>query len=346
MNPYQNRGPIAWPEDFIGREAQLAELRSLIAKGICVSLVGERRVGKSSIMNMIKFEHDGTDPSAADYICLLVNCQFFNDATEEQVVGFIHDRFEDAFDVTAPTPSLHTLVDVAKQALRKYSARRLVVLLDEIDQLAANTKIKPQFFGFLRSWSQDFSVVLVSASKENSIESVLWNDSAGSPFWNIFKTMYVGPFTEQEALSLVREPAEEQGHPFSAAEQELILDLGGRHPFFLQIACDHAFGAKSRSMAGGDFKAELQSGFRLEASPHMDYILRTMPDAERDALVGFVRDNVQPEDRMRLELTRKGMLLQEHNRLRPFSSVFAERAREQGGAKPGFIAQTLARYLE
>jgi hypothetical protein len=49
-NPYTNRGMIRNPDDFFGRSLELQRAFSFISKLQSVSIVGDRRIGKSSML--------------------------------------------------------------------------------------------------------------------------------------------------------------------------------------------------------------------------------------------------------------------------------------------------------
>ncbi len=50
MNPFTNRGMVTDPADFIGRAEQMEEICTRLDKMESTSIVGERRIGKSSLL--------------------------------------------------------------------------------------------------------------------------------------------------------------------------------------------------------------------------------------------------------------------------------------------------------
>ena len=48
-NPFTNRGMVTDPADFIGRAEQMEEICTRLDKMESTSIVGERRIGKSSL---------------------------------------------------------------------------------------------------------------------------------------------------------------------------------------------------------------------------------------------------------------------------------------------------------
>ena len=49
-NPFFHRGAIRHVEDFVGREAELTQMLGLLRNGQSISLIGPRRIGKSSLL--------------------------------------------------------------------------------------------------------------------------------------------------------------------------------------------------------------------------------------------------------------------------------------------------------
>src|SRR5262249_47370775 len=50
LNPFTNRGVITNPEEFFGREREIGEIASRLRAMASLSVVGERRIGKSSLL--------------------------------------------------------------------------------------------------------------------------------------------------------------------------------------------------------------------------------------------------------------------------------------------------------
>ncbi len=49
-NPFTNRSTIREEENFIGREQEITNILSRVRNGDSVSVVGKRRIGKSSLL--------------------------------------------------------------------------------------------------------------------------------------------------------------------------------------------------------------------------------------------------------------------------------------------------------
>jgi len=125
-------------------------------------------------------------------------------------------------------------------------------------------------------------------------------------------------------MELISIPAERFGNPFTPEEIQQILQLGGHHPFFLQLACYHMFNLKAQRAQGSANFAKLELEFRCEATPHLKYLLRCLTEAERRALSSYVGSGILPEGNAQAGLLRKGILINGPGGLRLFSSTFGD----------------------
>jgi hypothetical protein len=132
-----------------------------------------------------------------------------------------------------------------------------------------------------------------------------------------------------DAEELVREPSEAWGIPLVPVTRK-ILSVGGRLPFFLQIACSAWFeyleesGQEAASFTEAEVPRQVLETFREEALPHFEFILESLPAAEAAALRGAVAGAVvDPDDPTVDALVRRGYLELTSDRIAPFSEEFA-----------------------
>jgi len=123
------------------------------------------------------------------------------------------------------------------------------LLLDSFDNVTLNKHFGPEFFSFLRAQAALGKVSYVTASRAPLYE-ISHRSFVDSPFFNIFYTYTLGALTHEEAQELVRVPAQKAGMPFADTEVEWVLDMAGRHPFFIQRVCDVLFEEKLQSDHG------------------------------------------------------------------------------------------------
>jgi len=319
VNPYYRRSAITSPHEFFGRQREITELYQLLRQHQSISLIGERRTGKSSILNAISFLREAYDvPSNVRFA--FVNCLYAEGSPEQRFIKHMLGQIIDDLGIDELPPKRDSLLVAAKEAQRRHL--QIVVLMDEIDVLIDNPVIPENLMSFFRAWSEEYGIPFVIASREGRLEPLLSAGGSGSPFWNIFKTMYVGPFSHEEAVELIKIPAERCGMPFKDEEVEWIFERGGHHPFFLQIAASYAFSQRNLELERKHIE------FLAEADQHFEYLLDFMPRDELIALAGYVCGQ-QLDRRIESRLRHKGMLIDEGGRQRVFSSVISEKLRSR-----------------
>ena len=146
----------------------------------------------------------------------------------------------------SPTPA-ETFIDFfeALETLTKFGG--MLVFLLTTRRLAQNKNLDPAFFAGLRSIASNLRVAYVTSSARSLLDLTYADKSLlGSPFFDIFSTIRIGLFEDSAARELIRKPSSAAGVAFSDATVEQILSLADHHPFFIQIACFHAFEIQSR----------------------------------------------------------------------------------------------------
>jgi len=244
-NPYYHRGPIREAEHFYGRARETARALRMVRKGQSVSVIGPRRIGKTSFLfhlsdPAVRVEHSPiSDKSLVVYIDGemlggLSRLDIFRLILQETATRADQERTDIASVVD------HRSFEQAMRGLVK-PGQRLVYLIDEFEGLTKNENLDGDFFSFLRSLTVRYNVAYVTASKAPLLALIDEGGVLSSPFFNIFVPINLGFFSEDDARKLIRRPSQAAGVKFPKSTEDFILGLAGPHPFFLQIACFHAF---------------------------------------------------------------------------------------------------------
>jgi hypothetical protein len=309
-NPYSRRSAISVRHEFFGREKEMTEIFQLLEQQQSIALIGERRAGKSSILNAIDFLRRESKLSE-DVRLIFVNCLYAEESPEQRFIKHMLYQITSALKIDKLPPERDSLIDAAEDARsRGYT---LVILMDEVDVIVDNPKIPKDLFSFFRAWSENYRIPFVVTSREGKIEPLLRFTSVGSPFWNSLKTVYVGPFTHAETLNLTLTPAYLSGQPFTDEQVEWIHAHGGHHPFFTQIAAYAVFGQPKLN------PERWHAAFMMEASQHFEYMLDVMEEKQCDALAEFLH-GAPLSPRMKSDLLLKGILIEDYGEPPPFSS--------------------------
>ena len=248
-NPYFNLNPIRSRDMFYGRTNLFRRFFAAIANRQSVSLVGPRKIGKTSFLLQASLP-EVQQPFAFDASHFLF---VYLDLRK-----YLHKTCEDFFlavsrAIITRCPDLPELQlqaerdgeDEFERILELLSERGFfpVLLLDAFDNLTRNKHFDAEFLAYLRAQATDGKVSYVTASVA-PLPEVCHREIVDSPFFNIFYKFPLGPLTVEEAQDLMTIPAEKAGLPFTASEIALISHLAGRHPFFIQRVCHYAFEEK------------------------------------------------------------------------------------------------------
>ncbi len=255
-NPFFYGNPVS-ADRFIGRHREQRKIISrLLNQGQSSAIIGDPRVGKTSLLNYLANETTRSnlygDESAQwhfsqiDLTMLEAQCtpaQFWEhilipvrEHTEKASDSHLTKCYEDCSGKNFGNLALESLFS----SLRK-ADRRLVLLLDELDDLlhhpALNTS---EFFGGLRSLSSlsqgAFSIIFTSRKSLSELNAGTQDlNPTGSPFFNIFSEITIGPLSGNDTEELLSSA----GDRFTDLDRQGIRTLAGNHPYLLH-ATAHA----------------------------------------------------------------------------------------------------------
>jgi hypothetical protein len=268
INPYAERGMVRdFKTRFFGRKRELREVFSRLATMQSVSIVGERRIGKSSFLTRIANPNTSEGELDSSFDLHYLDLQRVFSAEE------FYDR---ACKALGREPNDSRLSFEA--AIEK---RKVVLCLDEFEQ-AYKEDFGSEFFNTLRSLAQTGNLALVVATQESLDELhrlYLQDEDVTSKFHNIFARMELDELAPEEAREMVA--ATRNGHRFNDSEVSRILKLAGNHPYWLGVACALTYEAKQKAKAA---ETEVDfTGVDLEFREEFDGTISKASDARRAA---------------------------------------------------------------
>ena len=327
-NPYLNRVAIKDPAQFFGRTREVSKIFSRIgaSRPQSLSVVGERRIGKSSLLNFVN------DPQVR---------QRFLDRSESYAFAFIDlqqkrrltliEFFKDLFTLLAKETGdkslskLHPTFDSLRAVLENFrrDGRKLVVLFDEFDAITTNQAFDLEFYSFLRSIANNYDVAYVTSSARDLQELCHTQLIADSPFFNIFTNVFLRAFTRKEALELITRPSAGAGVPLEGYGRR-ITEIAGYFPYFLQIGCSAYFDHLQENEGKLD-REEVEATFLDEAKGQFRFIWDHMGESFRRSIREFIENgHVEKEhEHIYEDLKRAGYFIQEERGPRIFSTMFS-----------------------
>ncbi|MCI0488534.1 MAG: ATP-binding protein [Blastocatellia bacterium] len=286
-NPFTQVKFIDDPRKFFGRQTELYQIFDRLKTLQCISVVGERRIGKPSLLYHVT-------------------------QTAKQHIGEGFQAFYSDLPDVKDEESFYKLMCRAlgedgngfSDLERIVRGKKVIACLDEFENVTKQAAFSRGFFDSLRSLAQSGNLAFILATEHSLAELCRDERIATSPFWNIFSRMDLGLFKPGEAEEMVRAGFDSAGIPLETEELARVKELAGLFPFFLQLACYHLFEMKVGRAA------EWEQGFERSARDHLHYLWSKLTSRERAALrwsLGF--GGRHPDDELLMDLERRGLMV-------------------------------------
>lgn len=235
-NPFFYGGRIENPQHFVGRKAELRAIFSALetfedGQAQHISVVGERRIGKSSLLYHVIQTFPQKLKNPERYRFAFVDLDNPQCHTLPGLLQFILK----GLGISAPAQI--SLAQFSAEITRRHERDKIcpVICLDEFEHLVSRGEHFPnQVYETFRSLASANAAVFLTASR-TSLPDLIQQNSLTSTFPNIFSILNLGNLTPDEANFLMLR-AETCEPPFTPQVLKLLRKLGGAHPYKLQAA--------------------------------------------------------------------------------------------------------------
>jgi serine phosphatase RsbU (regulator of sigma subunit) len=235
---FVTHGPLP-PESrlFVGRLAELKRMQTWLTDVNCVGAVlGARQTGKTSLL--LKLRHSNRDK----YDFAFVDLQAVEGAQADQCFSYIAEQIveqlADTLDGAISLPNGNTTFSTfLRQFAKQTRAVRIVVILDEIGALPAETSIKLASMiravftsRFIKPEFARYIFLLAGATDMLELTT-----GRNSPLGNVTERIYLGDLSASETEQLLTEAL---GHVWvgSCAEfNRLVHSWASGHPYWTQL---------------------------------------------------------------------------------------------------------------
>lgn len=289
-NPYQISRAVDDPGVFAGRETVLRQVFHMLLTQQTISIVGARRIGKTSLLNMIQSpikRHQIMSGHAGelDPACFVrFDMQGGLDATPLDLLQRMATEINAA---GVKMPDTVAGYGDFEDGLRELKAvdRHLIILWDEFDQIARNPHFDLGFFNKMRYFQQTYPVSYIIASS-SSLQRLCRQSVLASPFFNVAMIQTLKLFTSKSARQLIGLD------PRLNDEADFVLHVAGRHPFFIALLCfylcDLLFYGDDLDIE--EIREQALDNFLHNAVPHFLYYWEHLTVDERSVLVELAGD--------------------------------------------------------
>ena len=335
-NPFFHYGPIRDLAYFYNRKREVKRLMEMLRKGQSVSITGPRKIGKTSLLFHISrpevMQQHGVDPSR--YLFVYFNCEGLGGLKLEEFYALILEQMagraaQQGHPLAEPGRSISYLE--FERILRKACDQglKLALFMDEFELLDGDRDWGGELLAGLRALATKFGIAYLTASQRRLAAFT----GKHSPFFNIFVPLRLGLFDESESREMVEGSLTKAGATFRPEVVSHIVELGGGHPFFLQVIGYSALElqiTKGAPLDRREFRTLAQT-VRVQIESHFEYYWRHLTSRERYVLAAVPL--TQEEETYREELESLAFLclvVKENGRYRYFSPLFRDFVRRQG----------------
>jgi AAA+ ATPase superfamily predicted ATPase len=300
-NPFTFGNPVRDPARFFGRRQEIRQItgRLLSSAVESTSIVGERRIGKTSLLlylaNPEVVKTLGLKP---DQYCLVyIDFQGLTDITPQRFWQRVLSRISR----TISNKELHSKI----KALRMQDSfdlfdledlfeeindcgLNIILLMDEFEYVTQNSNFGSDFFGGLRALAIHHGLALIPATRRELVDLCHSEEIKGSPFFNIFANVVLRPFSQEDLDDFIQGYLSATEKDFTISEREILKELGGNHPFFLQIAGYYLIEGKLQGYPSDELAKVVAKCFDEQADPHYQYMWSHCSESEKITLLVLI----------------------------------------------------------
>ena len=311
LNPYR-LSPVFQEGEFFGRQPTLGMLKTAMAASRSVQLVGQFRIGTTSVLRYIKAH---PKEFFADQKAIVIYWDLTSRTRPRNSDDFFSQMLKFMSQALVRRGEIQAMIDSEMDTsdpflFHDYTARwvenegySVFFLLDEFGVIASDESFGTDFYDNIRSTIPTISYVLTSP---RSLDYYSSGELHSSPLWNALQLFTLGLFEDYETIQqLIRIPAKRVGLQWADYAENFIYDRGGQHPYFIQLAASSLYdtyqinqGRLDLNMADNIFRETANQQFRY-------FLLNTLDDRsrpERQALLQSALINLLNEQKISEDL--------------------------------------------
>lgn len=249
-----------------------------------VSLVGDPKIGKSSLMWYLA--HPETrkqflpDPENYIYFSIPVvdDGKLDFNSFSQKFWKVILSEISKYLDLEDKTPSYDLFKKIVERLTQ--NNRKIIVFFDDFHLATQNESFPLEFFSYLRSLANNYNLAFVTTSYLDLQKLCVSTEIAESPFFNIFTNLSIKPFEESEALRLIETPSKQQGVNL-VEDKDRIVETARFFPYTLQLACHLLFDMRSNHQQLEQHYQEFEETFSKMAADYFEDLWQKFDEGQR-----------------------------------------------------------------
>ena len=313
-NPFQYGRPVQDPNDFFGREEETKSIYHQILASNSVSLIGERKIGKTSLLLYIIHPRNLDRYKISPRKILM----FYVDISSLSLSGS-PDLFRKLLECISEKTTDHIKMDTDLLLRKEYidfqqfeeiiakinnNKQKIVFLFDEFEHVSGLKK--GDIFSNLRYLAQMYDIVFVVSTLRDLPSLFEEKGFPTSPFFNIFTKYQLRGLDESASRELITVTFEREGITIDPSVVDSIIRFSGSNPFFLKLSCYFYF---EKIVSGSQlFDNDLKSLLQQELESHHRYNWNHLSANEQAALLNIARGEKATDNFAESSLERKGYI--------------------------------------
>jgi CheY-like chemotaxis protein len=262
---------------FYGRTEELDHIIQKISeaengKFWHISVIGDYRIGKSSLLKKAEYEIEQKTQSISVYVDLsMINQEYFTSSIISKIIDNLDKKLGENYfikikNILKNNAQNHIDLDVSiigllkikfnpkegnhweqffaalnsliKKAKCKKDYKSIVLILDEVNAITQWSDFRDVLMK-LRAFAQGANGINLLVGSAYPLYQLTENE--WSPFFNIFTRVNLRGITNDEADDLIESPAKEVGINYSKDSLNLIKEFCGNKPYYIQVICTKIF---------------------------------------------------------------------------------------------------------
>lgn len=324
-NPYYLRGMIPIDSDmFFGRQREMQRIEDMLSRDTpqCVSIIGERRIGKSSLAFRVYHKIKASQKTLAVYL----DCDGLSERcnSKDEFFKLLNQLFLEA---VKEKPEIKDLVEKRfntyssfKEFIKNCGQKgiKTIIFIDGFEHLPANEFADDTFFSNLRATANnpDNRLAFVSISK-SELEKLTHKAILSSHFWNIFENEIIG-LLDHGSIKKLRQKGFKKAR-FLLTDEEIgkIHFYTDDFPYFNQVVCSFIWDLKRNNSPLN------WNGLEVKLRPHFKKIWSDRTPEEQKLLKDLKGVNSKEEFVLN-DLMARGLVVKKEKEYVPFSEYFSK----------------------
>lgn len=249
VNPFSAVGSAVHESHFVGRQAALTTLRNRLSgpKLASTVILGERRMGKTSLLNYVMERNRDFLPQNFQWAFAYIDMMDVRAKSVSNLMEVIRESIARWTQVTSWKPSDDGDLKALAVAFQKLAEQniRLVLCFDEFEKALSHDTELADLFDTLRSAGSNGRIAMIAAVR-TPIDDLFNELGRTSPFANIFVDEWLRPMADEDWQLIVRNAFQRTGLTVKDRPLKLIGELSGGHPYLVQLAGYAAWEARDQ----------------------------------------------------------------------------------------------------